>query len=799
MFCTNCGKELYPGDKFCAHCGNKVRLGEAAPKLRQDVVFNPPFRVEAEKRTSEIFRGFEEVAERRPRQTEPADFDWNLDGFPKAEGRRTEEIDFNWDSVVERRNEKRATEDMPAIPVVDKIDLSGRAKKTEPVDFDWGDLVRRPKQKEEEPVPVKEEKVEELAQVVEEPKKEEAPMSVEELERELFGENYRPLRDSELSQTGKHEKSRAKLEKFFTYNEKNEAFQELLDKEYERLKGMEEERKPDAESLEYTWARKLFPVVEEAAEEGVVAEILAEEEKDVPAETEPAEEVLAEEHIEPKEKKEEISTDTIDFSPIREEARKQKKVEPEKLDAPRIEGDVSPLSGMPKLTWDKVEGATRYKIYRAREESGEFVYMYSVANTKYVNTSAKVGQTYYYKVMAVNEQGKYIDSEYSETVAILCTEAPVVANEKTHKLEEKTEESKAVVSAMEDPVVAIVEEGTETQSEEITPAEMEVEAATEEADVDAEMASSAETEVEIKVEKETKPEAEQEAVPPSNGTETESKEDGKEVDESETEEEHIKKTKLRYSDVFPKEIIVDDSDDGTASCTSDKAKALPELIDLEDDEEEEPKKTGFLVKLVIAVLILLLLLEGVIFLTKLIAPDSKLSVTANTVVETIMAKLSGEDPNNEETSNLGVGTYIKDILETKVELPDTIGKVTEDVELVYDLEKDYAFSGIASSKEFTNSIWKTNDNGEEVSYGEGVLSAIVSYYGKWQATNTDTNLIGINKLEIGEIRTGGEGYFVLCRLTFAAADGEELVKYETAYVKISQNSMIINEIKEETI
>ena len=72
-------------------------------------------------------------------------------------------------------------------------------------------------------------------------------------------------------------------------------------------------------------------------------------------------------------------------------------------------------------------------------------------------------------------------------------------------------------------------------------------------------------------------------------------------------------------------------------------------------------------------------------------------------------------------------------------------------------------------------------------------------YTSWQESNEDPDLIGINKLEIGEIRTGGEGYYVLYRLTFAGADGTDVVKYETAYVIISQDTMVINEIKEEAL
>ena len=32
MFCTNCGKKLYDGDRFCGNCGRKVRSDAPAPK-----------------------------------------------------------------------------------------------------------------------------------------------------------------------------------------------------------------------------------------------------------------------------------------------------------------------------------------------------------------------------------------------------------------------------------------------------------------------------------------------------------------------------------------------------------------------------------------------------------------------------------------------------------------------------------------------------------------------------------------------------------------------------------------------
>ncbi len=59
-------------------------------------------------------------------------------------------------------------------------------------------------------------------------------------------------------------------------------------------------------------------------------------------------------------------------------------------------------SGKPKLTWDAVDGAVKYYIYRSTSKDGEFTYQYATPNTSYTNTKAEAGVTYYYKVKAVH-------------------------------------------------------------------------------------------------------------------------------------------------------------------------------------------------------------------------------------------------------------------------------------------------------------------------------------------------------------------------------------------------------------
>ena len=76
--------------------------------------------------------------------------------------------------------------------------------------------------------------------------------------------------------------------------------------------------------------------------------------------------------------------------------------------APVVKAGNSATSGKPMLTWDAVDGATSYRVYRATAKNGA----YSVINTTkaltYTNTGAALGTTYYYKVEALNAAGKSI-------------------------------------------------------------------------------------------------------------------------------------------------------------------------------------------------------------------------------------------------------------------------------------------------------------------------------------------------------------------------------------------------------
>ena len=106
-------------------------------------------------------------------------------------------------------------------------------------------------------------------------------------------------------------------------------------------------------------------------------------------------------------------------------------------------------TGKVQLNWKAVEGAAKYEVYRATAINGKYSRMYTTANTTYTNTKGETGVTYYYKVIALGENGEPV-SLYSEIVSRTCTlPQPVVTVtnvEKTGKVKLTWETVEGAVS-----------------------------------------------------------------------------------------------------------------------------------------------------------------------------------------------------------------------------------------------------------------------------------------------------------------------------------------------------------------
>ena len=60
-------------------------------------------------------------------------------------------------------------------------------------------------------------------------------------------------------------------------------------------------------------------------------------------------------------------------------------------------------SGKIKLTWDKIEGAAKYEIYRATSKTGTYTKLSTSTGSSLTNTSADAGKTYTYRLYEIND------------------------------------------------------------------------------------------------------------------------------------------------------------------------------------------------------------------------------------------------------------------------------------------------------------------------------------------------------------------------------------------------------------
>ena len=89
------------------------------------------------------------------------------------------------------------------------------------------------------------------------------------------------------------------------------------------------------------------------------------------------------------------------------------------LKPPEVTGEIT-SKGKPKLSWEAVDGAESYKIWRCTTSAdGCYVLMATVAETSWTDSKAEAGQTYWYKVSTIDEYGD--EGEGSTAVKLKAT------------------------------------------------------------------------------------------------------------------------------------------------------------------------------------------------------------------------------------------------------------------------------------------------------------------------------------------------------------------------------------------
>lgn len=90
---------------------------------------------------------------------------------------------------------------------------------------------------------------------------------------------------------------------------------------------------------------------------------------------------------------------------------------PEFSDAPKPSGDIG--EGKIILTWNVVDDAETYKIYRSESADEEYVLIWSGPETTYEDKNVKVNETYFYKVTSVNDDNRENDLVQSISVTYI--------------------------------------------------------------------------------------------------------------------------------------------------------------------------------------------------------------------------------------------------------------------------------------------------------------------------------------------------------------------------------------------
>ncbi len=291
-------------------------------------------------------------------------------------------------------------------------------------------------------------------------------------------------------------------------------------------------------------------------------------------------------------------------------------------------------------------------------------------------------------------------------------------------------------------------------------------------------------------------------------------------------EESLNRVKKTYSQIFGDPLVKKEEkeydrpaeDEETLKEKQRKAEEFDKFFKEEELEEEKSKGKGkkkdkegskghVVGNIIMILLILLILFEGSVLAAKLIAPDSKYAHISDAVVEKVMDLIHGEDVDTSEDEEDGIvpdaspadgssaeaGAYIAMVSDLS-KSADTIGQVSYNENLNYSLVSKSNFEGAEALETLVDSAWT-----EDKTYAGGVFEVVINYYNEWKDRNTDENLIGIDSLDLGEIKQGTDGYYILTETTYASADGNKAISYQTCHVVLMEGSMFIDEIKGETV
>ena len=96
---------------------------------------------------------------------------------------------------------------------------------------------------------------------------------------------------------------------------------------------------------------------------------------------------------------------------------------------PAAKGSIDAVSGKPVLSWDAVEGAVKYEIYRSTKSNKSYTKIATVEGLSYTDETVSAGKTYYYKVVAIGAVSKSAESAYVKLTGKCATPEISVTND----------------------------------------------------------------------------------------------------------------------------------------------------------------------------------------------------------------------------------------------------------------------------------------------------------------------------------------------------------------------------------
>ena len=230
MYCSKCGNAVEENDRFCSECGNKLKKtmnsvvgtdqNVKQDNLDEEVIFNSAAakirmteseterkhapmeyhlpRTQNEEKSNGLPLNHEAARKEEPHKIDTSEFVWNIHEFDKRENTPKEVIvDWKHGKVIDKTQ-----------GIVETIQTQEEKK---PIKVSSAPANE---------IPVQDKKLE----LCKEEEEDITPVTIEDIQNDIDNTNKDRKRDT------------ARIDKFYTFHAKNEEFQKLLDKEYERIK-----------------------------------------------------------------------------------------------------------------------------------------------------------------------------------------------------------------------------------------------------------------------------------------------------------------------------------------------------------------------------------------------------------------------------------------------------------------------------------------------------------------------------------------------------------------------------------